>query len=84
MKNSHSPDSWQHTLEQRVIVLEKQFQDFRRAAKAEEPLLSAGPELSRKERDVGDCICPPAIRHNGSIRSIENVLSGLQINLYSI
>ncbi|KAJ8724209.1 hypothetical protein PYW08_015683 [Mythimna loreyi] len=50
-----------HTLEQRVIVLEKQFEEFRReAAKAEEPVLSTAPELSRKERDVGDCICPPA------------------------
>lgn len=51
----------QHTLEQRVIVLEKQFEELSRgpAGRVEEPVLSAGPELSRKQRDVGDCICPP-------------------------
>lgn len=49
----------QHTLEQRVLVLEQHFQELRRAAQQQEPALAAGPELSRKERDVGDCICPP-------------------------
>ncbi|CAH1635875.1 unnamed protein product [Spodoptera littoralis] len=48
----------QHTLEQRVLVLEQHFQELRRAAQVQEPSLAAGPELSRKERDVGDCICP--------------------------
>ncbi|XP_075976421.1 uncharacterized protein LOC142976756 [Anticarsia gemmatalis] len=50
----------QHCLEQRVLVLEQQFQEFRRGVQLEEPVASAqGPQLSRKERDVGDCICPP-------------------------
>ncbi|CAH2085136.1 unnamed protein product [Euphydryas editha] len=31
--------------------------------------------LKRETRDVADCVCPSAIRPNGSIRSIENVLS---------
>lgn len=48
----------QHCLEQRMIVLEKQFDDLRRGVKVEEPVLNPGPELTRKERDVGDCICP--------------------------
>ncbi|KAH9636678.1 hypothetical protein HF086_008991 [Spodoptera exigua] len=48
----------QHTLEQRVLMLEQHFQELRRAAQVEQPALGAGPELSRKERDVGDCICP--------------------------
>lgn len=43
-----------------MIVLEQQFEEIRRGVQNEEPVPSAqGPELSRKERDVGDCICPP-------------------------
>ncbi|CAH0674181.1 unnamed protein product [Spodoptera exigua] len=51
----------QHTLEQRVLMLEQHFQELRRAAQVEQPALGAGPELSRKERDVGDCICPAGV-----------------------
>lgn len=56
----------QHCLEKRIVVLEEQFEEFRRGVKLEPPPLSAGPELSRKQRDVGDCICPPGTTDRGN------------------
>lgn len=59
----------QHCLEQRVIVLEQQFQELRKEVQNEESVLNVqGPELSRKERDVGDCLCPPGARNSFFLR----------------
>lgn len=47
----------QHCLEQRVLVLEKQFEDFMRAASGPQPKQQE-LALRRETRDAGDCVCP--------------------------
>ncbi|KAJ2939034.1 hypothetical protein O0L34_g19015 [Tuta absoluta] len=67
----------QHKLETRVIALEEQ-QELLKAALKEKHRgseVDSSGVLRRETRDANDCLCPAAIRRNGSIRSIENVLS---------
>ncbi|KAJ0178020.1 hypothetical protein K1T71_006893 [Dendrolimus kikuchii] len=46
----------QHCLEQRVLVLEKEFKELRK--KMQEPQLAKEQVLKRDTRDA-DCNCPP-------------------------
>lgn len=47
----------QHCLEERVLVLEKQFEEFVRSTREEQPKHHE-LALRRETRDVSDCVCP--------------------------